>query len=145
VGCRLPLTNPTAIWCGYAKRRKTSSFGYRHRFRNSCCATANAPPTQGKPGLRSTGTRSGFTCISISRHWKPSSRITAREGVDSIAERITKLEQAIDEAVKQAPPELRVVSEALQALRGAAQTTAATVVAELGSRSRFAHPSQLMG
>jgi transposase len=68
-----------------------------------------------------------------------------REEVDSIAERITKLEQAIDEAVKQAPPELRVVVGALQALRGAAQTAAATVVAELGSRSRFAHPSQLMG
>jgi transposase len=38
-----------------------------------------------------------------------------------------------------------VVIEALQALRGVAQTTAATVVAELGSLSRFPHPTQLMG
>ena len=68
-----------------------------------------------------------------------------REEVDHMAERIAKLEQAIDEAVKQAPAEIRVVIEALQALRGVAQTTAATVVAELGSLSRFAHPSQLMG
>jgi transposase len=68
-----------------------------------------------------------------------------REEVDHIAERIAKLEQAIDEAVKQAPAEIRAVIEALQALRGVAQTTAATVVAELGSLSRFASPSQLMG
>ena len=40
-----------------------------------------------------------------------------------------------------APPEIRVVIEALQALRGVAQTTAATVVAELGSLSRFASPA----
>ncbi len=47
--------------------------------------------------------------------------------------------------MKQASPEIRAVIEALQALRGVAQTTAATVVAELGSLSRFASPSQLMG
>jgi len=68
-----------------------------------------------------------------------------QEEVDHIAERIVKLEQAIDEAVKQAPAEIRVAIEALQALRGVAQTTAATVVAELGSLSRFASPSQLIG
>jgi transposase len=68
-----------------------------------------------------------------------------REEVDHIAERIAKLEQAIDGAVKEAPAEIRVVIEALQALRGVAQTTAATVVAELGSLSRFTHPTQLMG
>jgi transposase len=68
-----------------------------------------------------------------------------REEVEHIAERIAKLEQAIDEAVEQAPAEIRVVIEALQALRGVAQTTAATVVAELGSLARFATPRQLMG
>jgi len=47
--------------------------------------------------------------------------------------------------VKQAPAEIRVVIEALQALRGVAQTTAATVVAELGSLARFQTPRQLMG
>ena len=67
------------------------------------------------------------------------------EEVDHSAERIAKLEQAIDEAVAQAAPEIRAVIEALQALRGVAQTTAATVVCELGSLSRFANPRQLMG
>jgi len=67
------------------------------------------------------------------------------EEIDHIAERIVKLEQAIDEAVQQAAPEIRAVIEALQALRGVAQTTAATVVSELGSLSRFRNPRQLMG
>lgn len=67
------------------------------------------------------------------------------EEIDHIAGRIVKLEEAIDEAVKQAAPEIRAVIEALQALRGVAQTTAATVVSELGSLSRFQNPRQLMG
>lgn len=65
--------------------------------------------------------------------------------VKHVAERIVKLEKAIDEAVRQAPPEIRAVVEALQALRGVAQTTAATIVSELGSLSRFESPRQLMG
>jgi len=67
------------------------------------------------------------------------------EEVDHVAARIVKLEKAIDEAVRQAPPEIRAVIEALQALRGVAQTTAATIVSELGSLSRFQSPRQLMG
>ena len=67
------------------------------------------------------------------------------EEVDHVAERIAKLEEAIDEAVQQAPAEVRAVIEALQALRGVAQTTAATVVCELGSLARFESPRQLMG
>src|SRR5256714_4534899 len=67
------------------------------------------------------------------------------EEVDHVAARILKLEKAIDEAVRQAPPEIRAVIEALQALRGVAQTTAATIVSELGSLSRFPSPRQLMG
>ena len=65
--------------------------------------------------------------------------------VKHVAERIVKLEKAIDEAVRQAPAEIRAVVEALQALRGVAQTTAATIVSELGSLSRFESPRQLMG
>lgn len=64
--------------------------------------------------------------------------------VEHAAERIEKLEQAIDEAVQQASPEMRAVIEALQSLRGVALTTAATVVCELGSLSRFESPRQLM-
>ena len=58
--------------------------------------------------------------------------------VEHAAEQIFKLEQAIDEAVAQASPQIRCVIEALQALRGVAQMTAATIVCELGSLSRFA-------
>ena len=67
------------------------------------------------------------------------------EEVDHVAARIVKLEKAIDEAVQQAPAAIREVIEALQALRGIAQTTAATIVSERGSRSRFQSPRQLMG
>ena len=62
-----------------------------------------------------------------------------------MAARIVKLEKAIDEAVRQAPPEIRAVIEALQALRGVAQTTAATIVSELGSLSRFPSRAGLDG
>jgi transposase len=67
------------------------------------------------------------------------------EEVDHVAARIVKLEKALDEAVSQAPAETRAVIEALQALRGVAQTTAASIVCELGSLSRFQSPRQLMG
>ncbi|MBI4458872.1 MAG: IS110 family transposase [Acidobacteria bacterium] len=65
--------------------------------------------------------------------------------VDHAASQILQLEKAIDEAVAQADPEIRSVIEALQALRGVAQMTAATIGCELGSLSRFQSPRQLMG
>jgi transposase len=40
---------------------------------------------------------------------------------------------------------MRAVIEALQALRGVALVTAVTIVAEVGTLSRFAKPRQLMG
>ncbi len=65
--------------------------------------------------------------------------------VDHMAERILQLEKAITAAIEAAPPAMRAVVEALQALRGVALITAVTVVAELGSLSRFQNPRQLMG
>jgi transposase len=67
------------------------------------------------------------------------------EEVDHVAARIVKLDKTIDDAVRQAPAVIRAVIEALQALRGVAQTTAASIVSELGSLSRFQSPRQLMG
>jgi transposase len=58
--------------------------------------------------------------------------------------RIARLDSAITEAVKSAPPQMRAVIEALQALRGIAHVSAVTVVAELGELSRFARARQLM-
>ena len=57
--------------------------------------------------------------------------------VDHMAERLQPLEKAISDAIQKAPPPMRAVVEALQALRGVAQITAVTVVAELGTLSRF--------
>ena len=65
--------------------------------------------------------------------------------VEHAAARITRLDGAIEEAVKVAPPKMRAVIEALQALRGVAHVSAVTVVAELGELSRFARAKQLMG
>lgn len=64
--------------------------------------------------------------------------------VEHMAARVERLDRAIEEAVKLAPPQMREVIEALQALRGLAQVTAVTVVAELGQFSRFAEARQLM-
>ena len=65
--------------------------------------------------------------------------------VEHVAERIDRLERAIDEAVKTAPDRMRVVIEALQAISGIALVSAVTIVAEVGELSRFAKPRQLMG
>ncbi len=67
------------------------------------------------------------------------------EEVDHVGARIVKLEKALDEAIRETPPAMRAVIEALQALRGVAQTTAASIVSELGCLSRFTSPRQLMG
>lgn len=64
--------------------------------------------------------------------------------VEHAAARIERLEKALDEAIGKAPSQIREVIEALQALRGVAQLTAATIVSEIGSFSRF-EPRKLMG
>ena len=65
--------------------------------------------------------------------------------VDHMAARVKRLEQAITEAVKLATPAVQEVVKGLQALRGIAEISAVTIVAELGSITRFETPRQLMG
>lgn len=65
--------------------------------------------------------------------------------VDHMAARIKRLEQAITEAVKLASPQVQEVVKGLQALRGIAEISAVTIVAELGQISRFDTAPQLMG
>jgi transposase len=65
--------------------------------------------------------------------------------VEHVADRIERLEGAIDRAVTTAPPAMRAVIDALQALRGIALVSAVTIVAEVGELSRFARAPQLMG
>src|SRR5229473_1498028 len=65
--------------------------------------------------------------------------------VDHAAERVVRLEHAIDQAIEAAPAEMQAVIAGLQALRGIKKVSAATIVAEVGPLSRFARPKQLMG
>jgi transposase len=65
--------------------------------------------------------------------------------VEHLVARIERLDQAVLEAARSVPPQMRAVIESLQALRGVAQVTAVTIVAELGQISRFAKARQLMG
>src|ERR1700722_143737 len=136
------LTRLSAIWSAPAKRRRKTSCGIatgRFLLRHG-----QRPTSAGEPW-----TKKYLNWIRIhARFEEPALEATLAHylgEVEHASERIAKLEQAIDEAVKQAPAEIRAVIEALQALRGVAQTTAATVVCELGSLSRFESPRQLMG
>lgn len=64
--------------------------------------------------------------------------------VEHAADRLQRTEKAIDDAIAAAPPEIQQVVQALQALRGVGKIVAVTVVAEVGSLSRFSNPRQLM-
>jgi transposase len=57
--------------------------------------------------------------------------------VDHMGERVRRLEQSITKAVKLAAPAVQEVVKGLQALRGIAEISAVTIVAELGELSRF--------
>jgi len=65
--------------------------------------------------------------------------------VEHAAERIVRLERAIDLAVESVPKSLQAVIAGLQCLRGVSKVSAVTLISELGQLSRFAHPRQLMG
>lgn len=65
--------------------------------------------------------------------------------VEHAQDRINRLEQSIDDAIRAMPEKMRLVVEGLQALRGIAKISAVTIVAELGEVSRFSRPRQLMG
>jgi transposase len=64
--------------------------------------------------------------------------------VEHLMARLARLDQSIIDAARSAPPSMRAVMEALQALRGIAEVAAATIVAELGQLSRFSNARQLM-
>jgi transposase len=65
--------------------------------------------------------------------------------VQHAAERIGRLERSIDASIQNLPVKMRSVIEALQSLRGIAQISAVSIMAEVGELSRFEHPRQLMG
>jgi transposase len=65
--------------------------------------------------------------------------------VEHAAERIERLQRAIEQVVREAPAAIRGLIEALQVLRGIAKICAVTLAVEIGAFSRFTHPRQLMG
>ena len=65
--------------------------------------------------------------------------------IEHAAERVARLEKAIDQAVADLPQEMKAIVAGLQALRGIKQVSAVTIVAEVGPLSRFERPKQLMG
>jgi len=80
--------------------------------------------------------------VQIAQEW---TRLDYLHEVEHMGERVARLEQAIAEAAKLAPPELQEVIKGLQALRGIAHISAVTIASELGEFSRFEGARQLMG
>ncbi len=68
-----------------------------------------------------------------------------RTTLELLAQRVTRLEQAILAAVATLSPRQQALAQALTALRGIQQVTAVTVVSELGTLRRFPTARQLMG
>jgi len=72
-------------------------------------------------------------------------RLDLLHEAEHMGARVGRLEEAIREAVKLAPAGMQEVIRGLQALRGIAEISAATIAAELGRISRFDSARQLMG
>ncbi len=64
--------------------------------------------------------------------------------VEHQSQRVARMERSLDSAVQSVPEKMGAVIAALQSLRGVAQVSAVTLVAELGEIARFSHPRQLM-
>jgi transposase len=116
----------------------------RHRLSKFLLRHGRRPPTGTK-----AWTQAYLAWVKSAVHFEHGAQEAAvldyRHEVEHVADRIERLEQAIDQAVTNAPEQMRAVIGALQALRGIAQVSAVTIVAEVGDLSRFARPRQLMG
>src|SRR5579875_3149160 len=115
----------------------------RHRLSKFLLRTGRRPPFAGK-----AWTLPYMAWVRQVRFERPAQQATLLDylhEVDHMAARVKRLEQAITEAVKLASPQVQEAVKGLQALRGIAEISAVTIVAELGQISRFDTPRQLMG
>jgi transposase len=116
-------------------RNRLSKFLLRHGWR--------------PPMVMSAWTKRHMAWIKREVHFEqPAQEITLLDYIQEVdhgTARMERLERAIDEVVKSAPPEMQSVIGALQALRGIAQVSAVTILSEVGALSRFSAPRQLMG
>ena len=115
-------------------RHRLGKFLLRHGRRP---ATATTPWTQ----RHLTWVRQ----VQFEQPAQEATRLDYLHEVDHVADRLERLERAIDDAVKTAPARMRAVIEGLQALRGIALVSAVTIVVEVGELSRFRRAPQLMG
>ena len=108
------------------------------------CGTAGSrPKTSRRIGQTSTWTGSSARCALKSAALQAAFLDYVHE-VEHAADRLERLEKAIDDAIATAPAEIQEVVQALQALRGVGKIVAVSIVAEVGSLSRFTNPRQLM-
>lgn len=116
----------------------------RHRLTKFLLRTGQRPPL----GLKAW-TERYFRWLVQVRYMQPAQEITRPDcmnEVEHMSARVKRLEEAILEVVKQAPPAMQEVIRGLQALRGIAHISAVTIAAELGNiSSRFESARKLMG
>jgi transposase len=115
----------------------------RHRLGKFLLRHGRRPPDDVRPW---TGRHLAW--VKTVKFDQPAQEVTLLDYLNEVehaAQRIKRLELAIDDALKTMPESMRQVVAGLQALRGVRQMTAVTIVTELGQLSRFARPKQLMG
>jgi transposase len=116
----------------------------RHRLGKFLLRQGRRPPTGVRPW-----TARYLTWVRQDVHFTPPAQdatlLDYLHEVEHLAERIDRLDRAIHEAAQAAPPSMRAVIDALQALRGVAEISAVTIVVEVGPLTRFATARQLMG
>jgi transposase len=103
---------------------------------------------RGRPAGMAAWTRRHRTWLETQRFGHPAQQATFVDylhEVDHAQARVARLGEAIRAAMAAAPAPMRAVCQALSTLRGIAPLTATTIVSELGTLTRFAHPRQLMG
>lgn len=115
----------------------------RHRLGKFLLRHGRRPPTATTPWTQRYLT--WVRQVHFEQPAQEATRLDYLHEVDHVADRIDRLERAIDAAVKTAPARMRAVIEGLQALRGIALISAVTIVAEIGELSRFTRAPQVMG
>lgn len=116
----------------------------RHRLAKFLLRTGQRPPL----GLKAW-TERYMRWLAQVRYAQPAQEVTRLDcmnEVEHMSARVKRLEEAILEMAKQAPPAMQEVIRGLQALRGIAHISAVTIATELGHvSSRFESARKLMG
>src|SRR5580693_10685026 len=102
----------------------------RHRLSKFLLRTGQRPAAGVKAWTQAYG--NWVKQIHFTQAARESTLLDYLHEVEHMAERVKRLEQAIADAVQVASPQMQEVVRGLQALRGIAQISAVTLVAELG-------------